>query len=103
MRHLIGIVLGFAIALAPAALAVAASARLSVKSVDAWRGLAWVPPIPLVAWWAYFLIGVARDPTSHNLWPFEMVIWTAVSLTLFVLFLLARALSRLGKRLFPGR
>jgi hypothetical protein len=33
-----------------------------------------------------------RDPTSHNLWPFEMIVASLFSLVLFGIFLLARRL-----------
>ena len=93
MDQAVGYVVGFAIAVAPAALAVVAANRLSRRSVEEWRLLAWVPPIPLAAWWVYFLISVIRDPSSHNLWPFEMIGWSVVSAALFAVFLIGRKLA----------
>ena len=94
MERVFGILVGLAIALTPTALALLASAALAKKSVEEWRLLAWVPPLPLVIWWIYFVIAVHRDPTSHNLWPFEMAFWALVSLALFGVFVLGRWLTR---------
>jgi hypothetical protein len=38
----------------------------------------------------FLIFGVTRDPTSHNLWPFELVIWGSLSVVLLVVFLVAR-------------
>ncbi len=41
------------------------------------------------------LIDTARDPTSHNLWPFEIVMWCGLSvLWMFALSLVRRLLQR---------
>ena len=87
-----GHLVGFAIAFAPALLAMLLSARLSRKSVEEWQLLAWVP-LPLFVWWIYFFIAVVRDPTSHNLWPFELAVWMLVSAALFAAFAPARRLA----------
>jgi hypothetical protein len=76
--------------LIPAALAALASTKLAKASRDEWQLLAWVPVIPLLIWGVFIAWGVSRDPTSHNLWPFELIVWAALSLVLFGLFALAR-------------
>jgi hypothetical protein len=86
LRLLVNLV-GF---LVPAGLAALACAKLSRGSRDEWQLLAWVPVLPLGLWALYIAWGVTRDPTSHNLWPFELVVWIALSLCLFGLFLLGR-------------
>ena len=78
--------------LVPAALLALNSARLAKTSQDEWQLLAWVPGAPLAIWGCFIAWGVTRDPTSHNLWPFELVTWSALSGALLVLFLLARRL-----------
>ena len=100
-----GVLVSFAIALAPTVLAIALSARLSRSSREEWQVLDWLPSVPLVAWWIYFLIATLRDPTSHNLWPFELVFWMLVSGVLFLGFLAARTLvSRAeGRATWPRR
>lgn len=85
-----GYLFGFVIAFAPTAVALFAAAKLSRHSVEDWQLLAWVPPMPLAAWWVYFVIAVLRDATSHNLWPLEMVLWAVVSAVLFGVFLVGR-------------
>jgi len=49
-----------------------------------WRGrwkIAAAVPLAVVAFVVgRILIDTARDPTSHNLWPFEILIWCAVAL-----------------------
>jgi len=42
-----------------------------------WRWLACVPIAALVVIIAIIVISVIYDPTSHNLWPLEILIWSA--------------------------
>lgn len=41
-----------------------------------WRWLALLPALVMVGLFVKFLVDTARDPTSHNLWPFEFLIYT---------------------------
>lgn len=77
---------------APAGVAAIGSATLAKSSQEEWKLLAWVPVLPLALWAVFIAWGVTRDRTSHNLWPFELVIWGALSLILFGGFLLSRRL-----------
>lgn len=45
----------------------------------AWRMLAAVPAAAMAFVVLRIFIDTARDPTSHNLWPFEIVMWGAFS------------------------
>ena len=74
----------------PAALAAIVAGWLSASSRDEWKLAAWVPVIPLALWGPFIALGVTRDPTSHNLWPFELVFWVLLTAVLFVVFLLGR-------------
>jgi hypothetical protein len=38
------------------------------------------------------VVDVARDPTSHNLWPFEVLMWGAASVAIVGALALARRL-----------
>lgn len=78
--------------LIPAGVATLGARRLARTSRDEWQLLAFAPVIPLALWGVFVAWGVTRDPTSHNLWPFELVIWLGLSLVLFGGFLLARRL-----------
>lgn len=66
-----------------------------------WRGLwRWVAAVPLavVAFVVLrIVVDTARDPTSHNLWPFEVLMWSALSCSAMVLLALARRLSGAGR------
>jgi hypothetical protein len=79
-----------ALFLIPAAVTSLASAHFARTSRDEWQLLAWVPVGPLAIWAIYIAWCVARDPTSHNLWPFELLVWEALSLALLGMFLIAR-------------
>jgi len=81
---------GFAV---PAAVVSIAAAALAKTSRDEWKLLAWVPVLPLALWAVFIAWGVTRDRTSHNLWPFELVIWGALSLVLFGAFAVGRRLA----------
>jgi hypothetical protein len=76
--------------LVPAALAALVAMWLARTSRDEWQLLAWVPVLPLAGWGVSIAWSVTRDPTSHNLWPFELVFWAALSLVLFGIFLFTR-------------
>ena len=62
-----------------------------------WRGgwrLAAAAPAALMAFVVLrIVIDVARDPTSHNLWPFEILIWGAASVAAIGALTLARRIS----------
>lgn len=56
-----------------------------------WRMAAAVPAVLMGFVVLRILIGVVIDPTSHNLWPFELLIFGAVSLgIMFVLWIVRR-------------
>jgi len=40
------------------------------------------------------VVDTARDPTSHNLWPFELLMWGAASVAIVGVLALARRLLR---------
>jgi hypothetical protein len=62
-------------------------------SRDEWQLLVWVPVLPLAIWAVIVAFAVTRDPTSHNLWPFEAVIWGALSFALLVIVRIARRIA----------
>jgi hypothetical protein len=79
--------------LIPAAAMSLASHALARTSRDEWQLLAWVPVVPLAAWGVFIAVGVTRDPTSHNLWPFELFMCAALSVLLLALFAIARRVA----------
>jgi len=82
----------------PALLAGGLAARVAKSSREEWQLLAWVPVMPLVIWGSFIAIATTRDPTSHNLWPFELVIWIMLSGILFGAVLLGRWLASRHER-----
>ena len=44
------------------------------------------------------LVGVTLDPTSHNLWPFEVAMWGAGSVAVMLLLFLLRWLTGASRR-----
>ncbi len=66
-----------------------------------WRGgwrLAAVVPAAMMAFVALRIVfGVARDPTSHNLWPFEILQVGALSVAVMAVLMVARKLSGAGR------
>jgi hypothetical protein len=45
-----------------------------------WRPLAVLPLVALIAIVGSIVFGIRSDRTSHNLWPFEIVLWSIGSL-----------------------
>jgi hypothetical protein len=94
-------VLGFVIVPLFLALVLACVAA-PVWALWTWRGwwrLAAVAPFAVMA----FVVGrivvdTARDPTSHNLWPFEILYSGAAGLVLIVVLALARRFTGAGAR-----
>lgn len=48
----------------------------------AWRIAAAVPAAMVLVVILLIVVGTALDPTSHNLWPFEVVMFSALSLAI---------------------
>ena len=67
-----------------------------------WRGwwrLGAVVPFAVMAFVvARIVVDTSRDPTSHNLWPFEIVYSGAAGLVLIVVLALVRRFTRAGAR-----
>ena len=97
-EYALGVAVGFLIAVSPTVAAVAYSARLSKRSVEEWKLIAWIPPLPLVIWWIYWIIAALRSRLP-NLWPFGMIFCLALTVVLFVAFLIGRKVSGSRERL----
>ncbi len=72
---------------------------LEIKTLQRWKGgwraLAAFPVVVLTAVVLNIVIGILRDPTAHNLWPFEIVLWSAGGLVfLGLLHLLRRFVTK---------
>ncbi|MEZ4869519.1 MAG: hypothetical protein R3C14_49805 [Caldilineaceae bacterium] len=59
-----------------------------------WRAAIALPLLLLVGVVGNIGIGIWLDPTSHNLWPFEVLMWLAVAMGVAGLLYLARWLRR---------
>lgn len=44
------------------------------------------------------VVDTSNDPGSHNLWPIEIVLWSAVGLVALALMMLARRLLQAGRQ-----
>jgi hypothetical protein len=65
-------------------------ARALLRWRGGWRLSAAVPAALMSFAVLRVLVGVSRDPTSHNLWPFEILVVAALSLCIMVALMLAR-------------
>jgi hypothetical protein len=63
-----------------------------------WRLAAVVPFVVMAFVVARIVIDTSRDPTSHNLWPFEIVYSGAAGLALIIMLALVRRFTRVGAR-----
>lgn len=69
---------------------------LEIKVIRQWKG-GWrsfgvLPIVVLVLWMIFIFVGVLRDSTSHNLWPFEIVMCVVGGFVYLVLLLILRKL-----------
>lgn len=62
-----------------------------------WRIAAAVPALAMVFVVGRIVIDTARDPTSHNLWPFEILMWGGASAVFMGALALFRWLARRGR------
>jgi len=60
---------------------------------EGWRIAAAVPAAMMAFVVVRLIIGVARDPTSHNLWPFEILQAGALSVAIMLALFAARRIS----------
>ncbi|HUL40666.1 MAG TPA: hypothetical protein VLV32_01985 [Burkholderiales bacterium] len=62
-----------------------------------WRVAAAVPAVLMAFVVLRIIFGVSRDPTSHNLWPFEILIYGVVSLVIIGGLVIARRFIGTGE------
>ena len=62
-----------------------------------WRWAAAVPLLGMVFVVLRLFVDIVRDPTSHNLWPFEIVLWGACSVGWMLVLALAHRLAGAGR------
>ena len=67
-----------------------------VRALRRWQGtartLAWLPVLAAGLYTLKFALDVARDPTSHNLFPFELIIGSVLGLGFLGLCALGRGI-----------
>jgi hypothetical protein len=64
---------------------------------DGWRVAALVPLVVMGFVVLRIIVDGMRDPTSHNLWPFEIAIWGLAGCGWMLALTLARLLTRAGR------
>ncbi len=57
------------------------------------RVVAALPSLALIIAVLIIVIGIANDPTSHNLWPFELLLWIGGGIAYLLVLKLARKLA----------
>jgi hypothetical protein len=62
-----------------------------------WRWIAIVPLLGMAFVVSRLFVDTVRDPTSHNLWPFEIALWGALSVGWMLVLALARRLIGAGR------
>ena len=77
-----------------------AYAVFQAASLIRWQGLsrmaAMVPLAFIVAMSIVVSMDLREDPASHNLWPLEVVLWSATSLAVLCLISIARGVGQLA-------
>ncbi len=57
---------------------------LNVFIIRLWRGWsrlsACLPIVALVIWSGVIIFSIILDPAAHNLWPLELILWSASAL-----------------------
>ena len=60
----------------------------------AWRLSALIPAAVVAFVVLRIVVDAWRDPTSHNLWPFEILLWAGLGLVFLALMWAARMVAR---------
>jgi hypothetical protein len=75
---------------------------VQVRALRRWEGtaraLAWLPVLAAGLYGLNFALDVARDPTSHNLFPFELIIGSVLGLGFLGLCALGRRIVACPER-----
>jgi hypothetical protein len=76
------------------AMAAIANAVLSLIAVwrakGLWKLVATLPILGALAVGLNIVLATSRDPTSHNLWPLEVVLWSGVGIVFSIAFIVLR-------------
>ena len=64
----------------------------------AWRIIVALPLLALVGVIGKIIIDVRENPTSHNLWPFEIIIWCGYGIGALLLISILRAIFSSNNR-----
>ncbi len=59
-----------------------------------WRAAACLPIAALIVWALFIVASVMRAPESHNLWPFELILWGVGTFAALGLLALLKRLTR---------
>lgn len=65
-----------------------------LKWQGGWKLLAGLPLAVFAAWILFIALGVAVDPTSHNLWPFELLLLAGGTFPYMVVIAILRRVKR---------
>lgn len=88
----------FYVALAIVAAYIALQVGALRRCQGRWRVAAWLPAGALSLLVVFIAVGLAVDPTSHNLWPFEIVLWAIGSVAYLLVLRLLHAILRRAPR-----
>ena len=71
---------------------------LQIRAVMRWTGgfrlAALIPPAVWAMWAAVLILDLSRDPTAHNLFPFEILVGALLSLAYLAFIGLVRRIAR---------
>lgn len=84
--------LGFLMALAALGLGI----LVLVTWTGIWRILGMLAPLSVIGTWLKIKIGIALDPSSNNLWPFDVLIVSALALAYLGIVWLFKSLLTFG-------
>ena len=73
-----------------------------VKWRGIWRLLALLPFFIVSFVLIRIAIDIQAEPTAHNLWPFEVVIWSCLALAFLGVLVVIRSMVEFRRRM-PGR
>ena len=71
-------------------LAIVLCALAFVRWKGGWRYAGGFPLALFALWLVKFLFDITRDPSSHNLWPFELLMWSVPTLAWLLILILVR-------------
>jgi len=82
---------------------IAVNVRAIMRWKGIWRLIGAIPMLMMAGVIGKIIVDTNVNPTSHNLWPFEIIIWTGIGFLVLIVIVFLRSLMLSEKAKSVGR